>query len=167
MSTHWKKLTNPDYLGAYALEPGQELTVTINTVKREMVTGADGKKEECTVCYFKESNIKPMILNSTNCKTITKLYATPYIEQWQNKQIILISEKVKAFGEIVDALRVKKTKPTSTVLKCPDCEQEIKAIGSYTPQQIAATNQKQYGRPICGNCSKKIKESEVAQNQPE
>lgn len=24
--THWKKLTNPDYLGAYALQPGEDLT---------------------------------------------------------------------------------------------------------------------------------------------
>lgn len=22
--THWKKLTNPDYLGAYAFDPGEE-----------------------------------------------------------------------------------------------------------------------------------------------
>ena len=25
MKTHWKKLNNPDFLGAYALEPGEDL----------------------------------------------------------------------------------------------------------------------------------------------
>ena len=77
--THWKKLINPDYIGAYALDPGKDLTVQISQVRREMVTGADGKKEECTVAYLKDQ--KPMILNVTNCKTIEKLYG-PYIEDW-------------------------------------------------------------------------------------
>ena len=40
--THWKKLINPDYIGAYALDPGKDLTVQISQVHREMVTGADG-----------------------------------------------------------------------------------------------------------------------------
>lgn len=74
--THWKKLINPDYIGAYALDPGKDLTVQISQVRREMVTGADGKKEECTVAYLKDQ--KPMILNVTNCKTIEKLYG-PYM----------------------------------------------------------------------------------------
>ena len=26
--THWKKLENPDYLGAYALQPNQDLIVS-------------------------------------------------------------------------------------------------------------------------------------------
>ena len=35
--THWKKLTNPNYLGSYAFQPGEEKTVTIKEVKRELV----------------------------------------------------------------------------------------------------------------------------------
>lgn len=107
--THWKQLTNPDYLGAYSLLPGQELTVEIVRVERKQVTGADGKKEECTVAILKDS--KPMILNSTNCKTLSKIYGTPYIEEWAGKSVIIHSEKVKAFGDVVDALRIKPTKP--------------------------------------------------------
>jgi hypothetical protein len=107
--THWKQLTNPDYLGAYSLLPGQELTVEIVRVERKQVTGADGKKEECTVAILKDQ--KPMILNSTNCKTLSKIYGTPYIEEWAGKSVIIHSEKVKAFGDVVDALRIKPTKP--------------------------------------------------------
>ena len=51
--THWKKLTNPNYLGAYAFQPGEEKTVTIKEVKREAVQNQKGT-EECTVAYFKE-----------------------------------------------------------------------------------------------------------------
>ena len=44
--THWKKLDNPDYIGAYAFQPGEEKTLTIKNVRREVVVGAEGKKEE-------------------------------------------------------------------------------------------------------------------------
>lgn len=108
--THWKKLTNPDYLGAYSLEPGQELNLTIKNVVRQQVTGADGKKEECTVAYFTE-NVKPMILNVTNCKTIQKLYDNPYIEDWSGKKVTIYATKVKAFGESVEALRIRNKIP--------------------------------------------------------
>ena len=109
MNTHWKKLTIPDYLGSYDFAPGEERIVTVNKVVREMVTGAGGKKEECTVCYFTEP-YKPMILNSTNCKSITKLADSPYIEEWQGKQFKIVVTKVSAFGEMVEALRIKSEK---------------------------------------------------------
>ena len=38
--THWKRLNNPDYLGAYAFEPGEEKTGTIDFVKNESVMNA-------------------------------------------------------------------------------------------------------------------------------
>lgn len=113
--THWKKLTNPDYLGAYDFAQGEERIVTVKEVKRELITGSDGKKEECTVCYFAEQ-FKPMILNVTNQKMITKLADTPYIEQWQGKSFKLVVVKVKAFGEVVDALRIKSEKVVKPVL---------------------------------------------------
>jgi hypothetical protein len=104
--THWKKLTNPDYLGSYDFATGEERIVTIKDVKRQMVNGADGKKEECTIVFFQE-NYKPMIMNATNSKMITKLSDTPYIEDWIGKSFKLVVVKIKAFGEFVEALRVK------------------------------------------------------------
>lgn len=137
MKTHWKKLTNPDYFGAYCLDEGEERTVEIVKVVREMVTGADGKKEECTVAHLKGE--KPLILNATNCKTITKVLKTPFIEQWANKRVILITEKVKAFGDVVDAIRIKQQAAALPELK-PDTEQwtmAIKAIADgYTIDKI-------------------------------
>ena len=44
--THWKKLTNPDYLGAYSIEDGKDLILTIAYVRQEKVIGTDGKKED-------------------------------------------------------------------------------------------------------------------------
>ena len=114
--THWKKLENPDYIGAYSIEAGQDLTVTIKEVKREMVMGTGGKKEECSVAYL--IGQKPFILNRTNQKTIAKILDTPYIEQWANKSITLFVARIKAFGEDnVECLRIR---PFAPVKKLPE-----------------------------------------------
>ena len=42
--THWKKLNNPDYLGAYALNPGEDMELTIKSAGEETFTGTSGKK---------------------------------------------------------------------------------------------------------------------------
>lgn len=107
--THWKKLTNPNYIGAHDLQPGQEVKITIKSVAQEMVKGQDGKEEQCVVARL-EGAKKPFILNKTNMKIITKVLDTPYIEEWSGKSVIIYAAKVKAFGEMVDALRVKNQK---------------------------------------------------------
>lgn len=107
--THWKKLTNPNYIGAHDLQPNQELTLTIDAVLQEMVKNQDGKDEMCIVARIKGAK-KPMILNKTNCKIITKVLDTPYIEEWAGRKIIIYVAKIKAFGEAMDALRVKNQK---------------------------------------------------------
>ncbi len=158
--THWRKLINPDYLGAYSLDPGKTLILTIRSVKNEVVTGSDGKKEECMVMTFKEPNTKPMIVNSTNAKTIQKLYDTPYIEEWADRKIELYSEKVKAFGEVVEALRIKKRIPTVVSTQCSDCPDGIEGIGGKSAEQIAQYTKMKYGRPLCSACATKAKEGD-------
>ena len=86
--THWKKLHNPNYLGAYSLgDSKNDMIVTIDKVVNEMVQGADGKKEQCTVAHMKTG--KPMILNVTNCKTIAKIADSSFIEDWNGVKIAL------------------------------------------------------------------------------
>lgn len=155
--THWKKLINPDYLGAYALEPGQDLVVTIDYIKQEQVIGTDGKKEELPVAHFVERETKPMILNSTNMKSISALFKTPYIEEWHGRQIQLYSEEVRAFGEVVDALRVRPFAPKQDKPKCADCSAEIGTVGKMSAKGVAEYTAKQYGRPLCETCAKAAK----------
>jgi hypothetical protein len=128
--THWKKLENPDYIGAYSIPENSTLTVKITKVVREMVTGTGGKKEECTVAYLE--NQKPFILNRTNMKVITKLYNTPYIEEWSGKMIILYVAKVRAFGEDnVEALRIKTILP---IINLP----ELKKTDTVNYEKVVA-----------------------------
>ena len=102
--THWKRLTNPDYIGAYWLQEGQDVTVTIDYVVREMITSTGGKKEECTVAHLQ--GVKPFILNTTNSKTIAKIYG-PYIQDWNKKQITLFATTTKMGVETVECLRIR------------------------------------------------------------
>lgn len=115
MSTHWKKLTNPNYIGSYALEPGKDLIVEIKSVAPQMIKGNDGSSEEKVVAEL--VNQKPMVLNSTNMGLITDALKTPYIEEWVGKKIALYVTKVSAFGETVDALRVRPYAPATSTAK--------------------------------------------------
>ena len=111
MKTHFKKLKNPDYLGSWDLadENGnfKDKVFTISGVKKEMVHDGRGGQDECVTVSFHES--KPMIMNATNLKTISKTLDTPYIEEWIDKKIQITVQKVKAFGDVHDALRVVKS----------------------------------------------------------
>lgn len=115
---HWKSLTNPDYIGAYTLmQTGKavDLTVKILSVSRQIVTGNEGKKEECTVA--KLEGHKPFIINATNAKVISSIYGTPFVEDWAGKLITLYVAKVRVAGDTVDALRIRNVQP---VIQLPE-----------------------------------------------
>lgn len=158
---------NPDYLGAYSLDDGNgnyaEIIATMQYVKVEKVTGTDGKKEDCVVAHFSERNLKPMILNTTNMKTLEKLLKSKYIEDWAGRKVIIGVESVKAFGEVVDALRIKKRLPQEEgPIVCADCGEELAATEKMTVAQIAATTQKRYGKALCAECWMKLAEAAKA-----
>ena len=151
--THWKKLTSPNYLGSWDFQPGEERTVTIKEVKREIVENQNGK-EECTVVYF-AGNIKPLILNKTNGKMIAKVWGTPYIEDWAGRKIILKVKKISAFGEMVDAVRVANERPTDQKYICEVCGKEIVPAAGKTAEAIVAATKQKFGKTMCIDCAKK------------
>lgn len=102
--THWRQLRNPNYIGAYALPDGNDLTVTIISAAKELVTGEGGRGEDCTVVQLE--GFKPLILNVTNGLSIQRLYG-PYIEEWAGKQITLCAAVTKLKGETVECIRIR------------------------------------------------------------
>ena len=126
-----------------------------------MITGADGKKEECIVCHWQEDE-KPMILNSTNCKTISKLLKTPYIERWSGHRIQIGAEVVSAFGEKVEALRVRRQLPEDVQIACEECGQFISPAFNMTATQLAAYTAKKFGKKLCAECAQEKKKGEEA-----
>lgn len=154
--THWKKLTNPDYLGSYAFDPGEEKIVTIDHVAQEELVGADGRSDLCIVAHLVGE--KPLVLNKTNCKAITKLLKTPYIEEWAGHRITLAVQTVKAFGEDVEAVRVKPKLPGEI---CEGCGKEIRAGSGRSAAEIAELAVQKFGKKLCIECATKLKEEKT------
>lgn len=122
--THWRKLVNPNYIGAYSMPTdGTDIILTIKNVVKEIVKGEGGKTEECTVAYFMEDS-KPMILNRTNCKIIHQIHKTPYIENWAGKKIQIYVAQVKVANETVEGLRIRPHVPKT----------ELPTLNKATPQ---------------------------------
>lgn len=155
---------NPNYLGSWDLEelPNKEITLTIAKIVDEDVV-TSGSKERCTVCYWTDSNFKPMIWNVTNKKTVAKLYHTKDTEQLAGKAVVIGIEKVKAFGDVHDALRIRKRIPkvAEEAEKCADCGGEVKGAMGKSAAYIVAYTKKQFnGTCLCFDCAMKRKEAE-------
>ena len=156
---------NPNYLGSWDLDelPNREVTLTIERINDEEVVAA-GQKEICTVCHWTDKAFKPMILNVTNKKTICKLYKTKDTEKLKGKPVIIGIERVKAFGDIYDALRIRARIPqvqTAQKPKCEGCGKDINAFGKMTADQVAAYNKKKYGKALCADCATELKKGDA------
>jgi len=117
------------------------LVVEITEVKTESVMNADGRNEECLVAHLKDQ--KPLIVNKTNAKVIAKVAGSNYIEDWKGKQIALYISNVKAFGELVEAIRVRTVPPkakSKRKLSDDDFKKLVKAVadGSYNLEDAVA-----------------------------
>ncbi len=152
---------NPNYLGSWDLEelPGRQVVLTISDIKDEEIIDPLGKGSVCTVCYWEETDFKPMILNVTNKKRICKAYKTKETEKMKGKQVIVYIDRVKAFGDIYDALRIKQEIPKSqsSKIKCSECGEIITPSNGMTGEQIAKYTLKKYKKVMCAKCASKEK----------
>ena len=84
--THYRKVFKSDHLGVADLEEfiegGSNLIFTIKHVRQERGAKVAGKKIDANIAYFVE-NIKPLVLNATNSKLVSKLAGTCFVEDWQ------------------------------------------------------------------------------------
>jgi len=133
--THWKKAFNKDYLGACDLDQ-KDLIAVIDHVEVRSVTDTSGSEENRNVAVFK-GDIKPMVLNVTNCKVIKKFSKSSYIEDWKDIPVQIYVKEVKAFGEITEGLRISEKQPsmekpelTPDSLKWKDAVNYLKKDGS-------------------------------------
>lgn len=163
--THWKKVvSDPNYLGEADFNEGEEKVATIARVARdEVIQTAEGKSKKAVV-YFREQ-LKPMILNVARSKAIEKVAGSPYFEDWVDVKIQLyIEHGIKAFGDVVSAVRVRPRKPViKTAELCADCGQEIQGANGRSAEYMAAYTKKKFKVCLCFNCAQK--RSEAPQKQ--
>jgi len=136
--THYKSLMDAKYIGAYSLDEGKDLNVTILSVAKDEVVSDGGKKESLIVAQLKDN--KPFIINATNAKTITKAVGSPYVDDWAGKTITLFVSTTRLGKEMVECLRVREVAP-----ELPELTKDHKSFkavkdavkgGSYTMDQI-------------------------------
>lgn len=169
--THWRKILESEYLAGSDLDDGNgNFKPVILTVKRagneSILDTRTGQKESALLVHFEETQ-KPMILNVTNAKVIAKLAKSEYIEEWRGLKIEVGTQKVKAFGEQWDALRVKAklpAPPKPVEVICADCNQVVPDHQGIAGSIIAGKYKELYGVPVCYDCGqlRKVKpDSEV------
>lgn len=165
--TPWKKIvSDPIYLGEADFDEGEEKIVTIDRVQSSVkIKSAEGTSEKAVV-YFKE-RIKPLILNVARSKAITKVAGSKFVEDWHGVQIALyIDDNVKAFGDVVSAVRVRPRKPiVRAAVKCADCGNDVTGAMGKGADYIAAYTNKKFGVCLCFDCAQK--RSEKAQEAPQ
>ena len=154
--TAWQSTRDVNFVGSYDLIVGvddnnqpiyKDRIVTIDYVnaKEEVMDAQTNKKVEKTVAHFKDKDIKPMILNTTNKKGIETATGTIFLEKWTGKQVLLTVEQVKAFGKVQPALRIK---PVPKRL-CDVC-------GSVMDNKLYEQTMNAYGKALCSaQCKEK------------
>ena len=166
--THWKKaVSDPNYIGEADFQEGEEKILTVSHINAaETVTTAEGKSKKA-VLHWKEKGNKPMILNVARSKSIEKVAGSPYFEEWVGVQLQLyIEHGIKAFGEVVSAVRVRPFKPRiqqqEPIPPCSDCNGVIEPAMGKDARWLASYTTKKYQVPLCATCAQKRKEAESA-----
>lgn len=107
---HWRKEYNSDYLGAWDLPENQDVIVQVKNVETKEIKGKGGRDIK-PVMYF-ENNIKPLILNKTNCKSIEKALGTPYEDEWIGRKLqFYVDPAVSTPEGITSAVRIRDFAP--------------------------------------------------------
>lgn len=160
--TPWQTTRDVNFVGSFDLVVGcdenekpiyKDIVVTIDKISEEEVLDSQtNKKVNKAIAHFKEKNIKPMILNTTNKKGIENATGTMFIEKWIGKQVLLTVENIKAFGKVQPALRIK-----------PVPKRVCDVCGKIITESVYNASKKKYGMALCsrecGVKAGKIKEN--------
>ena len=98
---------------------GEDCGVTIRKVSVDELKRTDGATEKKPCLYFEEALAKAkadgdanqekrMVLNKTNAMRLKAVHGKE-TDGWVGKRITLTTEKVDAFGQLWNALRVKES----------------------------------------------------------
>lgn len=162
-----------EYLGAEDIDDDVEPVLTIAGLWNGMVTLQRGKEKKDVISFVEERvpgimQVRPLIVNSTNRKTLRKLYGDAKASTLVGKKIQLyIDHKVRdpQDGGLTDGIRIRPHKPRvqepPPVPPCSDCGQEIISAMGKPAAWVAAYTVKRYGAPLCAVCAQRRKERAV------
>lgn len=160
-----------EYLGAEDIDDGIEPILTISGLWYGKVTLQRGKEDKDVLAFQEESvpgirQVRPLIVNSTNRKTLRKLFGDAKASTLTGQRIQLyVDHKVRdpQDGGLTDGIRIRPHKPRAQnpepIPPCTDCGGEIRPAFGKTAAQLAAYTVKKYSVPLCAECAQKRKEA--------
>ena len=161
MIDSWEKIIDPNFINAELIgSEGAEKVVTVKDIDfAECYDEKTKQKLQKQSVFFEEC--KPLVLNKTNAKTLKKLFSPNSDDPSDavGHKVTLKVEKVKAFGKVVDAIRIREFSET----KCADCGKVILPWAGHSVTEIIEMANKNCGRALCVDCMKKEKEKKDAE----
>ena len=166
-----------EYMGAEDIEPNTEPVLTIKALYNGMITLARGKERHDVIAFVEEhipgsiNQVRPLVVNSTNRKTLRKLYKGTSADALVGKKIQLYLEsnvRDPSTGDKVDGIRIRNRIPAirTEPIKCEECGKPITAFGKYSAEDMAQIAKNSFGKCLCVDCGKKLSEqTEQAQNE--
>lgn len=101
-----KDLYPSKYLKAADIdEEGGEVRALIKCIKIEELQDPERGKEDKPILYFLRID-KGLVMNKTNAEIIGDAYGDE-TDTWPGKEILLVTEKVTAFGKTAPAIRIR------------------------------------------------------------
>lgn len=170
------QMRESEYLGAEDIGDGAEPVLTISGLWNGMVTLQRGKENKDVLTFAEERvpgimQVRPLIVNSTNRKTLRKLYGDAKASTLVGKPIQLyIDHKVRdpQDGGMTDGIRIRPYKPRvqaqAPVPPCTDCGNPIMPAMGKSADFIAQRAVRRFGVPLCMDCATK---RSAAQNEGE
>ena len=158
-----------EYMGADDIAPDIEPVLTIAHIYRGKVTLSRGKEVKNVLTFVEDSvpgisEVRPLIVNSTNRQTLKKLYKQVTANALEGKKIQLWIEhgvRNPSKNELTDGIRIRDFVPKEgkapKAVKCADCGRNITASGNFSAEQIVKASLDRYKRSLCMDCAQKAK----------
>lgn len=112
--THYRKAFNSPYLSSADIVGPTVLTVQRVTLE---IDKTKKTKDYFNTAWFAEKELrpgeplKPMILNATNSKTMSMLFESKFIEDWQGPVTVYVDPNVRFGREMMEGLRIMPQHP--------------------------------------------------------
>lgn len=168
------------WLAVEDITPGAEPVLTIKNIGAGECTLEQGRKENHDVIFFVEVSVpglpvvRPMIVNSTNRKTLMSIYGDLSAACLEGKRIRLyIDPHVRSVGGgYTSGIRIRKIanpEPSvpiqpSPVPICSDCGAPILAVGDVPAEVVLSNGRKWFHRDLCANCQNRMIAAQQAGN---
>lgn len=152
------KIIDPNFLNAELIgEPGAYITVTIKDIDYREAFNKKTNQSEMRQALIFEGDMKPLLLNKTNAKTLKRLFS-PNEDKPENclgKTIELYVERTKVGREMTTGIRIREHSGE----KCDQCGKEIRPLMSMSVAETVDYSRKHTGKKLCIDCMRKWKEA--------